>query len=653
MTAQAGLDPQRVEILKGPQGTLFGQNATGGAINFIAAKPTKTLDVGADLTYSSFNTIDASGYLSGPITDRLRARAAFKVEDGDGWQHSNTRNDTLGKSRVYVGRVLLDWDASDRLSFSANLSGSVDKSDPQAPQYVAYIPQGTALTGNNLLALDPNLYYATQTPSPATPKAADWSTGAQRPSGDDEQFQAALKTTYKLTDDISLTSLTSYVHFTRDQMQNPDGLAVQEYKVGTTGKINDFSQELRISNSASNAWRWMLGANYESSQVNEFDRLFVSDSITAATLGIVGNNYYSNQNMTNTAIFGNTEYNLTDEITLKAGARYTQSDRSVNACTQDNGDGIVAAFFTGLADALLSTPGNPVSITPILPGGCVNLDAGHMPGVFTDKLNQNNVSWRVGADYKPTHDLLFYVNISKGFKSGSFPTATASTDVQFQPVTQESVLDYEGGFKLSALNHRVSLTGAGFYYDYSNKQLRGKLIDPIFGELDALINIPKSHVEGAEFALSAAPFEGFTTSVSATYLDAKIDRYTGIAASGATTNFAGTPLSFAPKFQLAAAADYKFPISEKLFVSIGAGVTHNSSALATVGGDSTAYVNAYTLLDLRAAIGTQDGQWKLAVWGKNVTNKYYWTNAASVNDVDVRWAGKPDTYGLTLSYRLK
>ena len=71
MTAQAGLDPQRVEILKGPQGTLFGQNATGGAINFIAAKPTKTLDVGADLTYSSFNTIDASGYLSGPITDSV------------------------------------------------------------------------------------------------------------------------------------------------------------------------------------------------------------------------------------------------------------------------------------------------------------------------------------------------------------------------------------------------------------------------------------------------------------------------------------------------------------------------------------------------------------------------------------------------------
>ena len=144
-----------------------------------------------------------------------------------------------------------------------------------------------------------------------------------------------------------------------------------------------------------------------------------------------------------------------------------------------------------------------------------------------------------------------------------------------------------------------------------------------------------------------------TTSVAATYLDAKIDRYTGINAAGVTTNFAGTPLSFAPKFQLAASADYKIPVDDQFFISFGASVTHNSSALTTVGGDSTAYINSYTLLDLRAAIGTQDGQWKLMVWGKNVTNQYYWTNAASVNDVDVRWAGRPDTFGATLSYRLK
>ena len=147
LSTLVAFDLDRIEVLKGPQGTLFGQNSTGGAINYIAAKPTDGVTAGADVAFGRYNTLDASGFVSGPLGDTLSARFAAHVLNGDEWQkgYSDRLEDQkTGAAEAYAARVLLDWQPSDALRFSLNLNTWKDQSDPAAPQYIFPNPQQPA-----------------------------------------------------------------------------------------------------------------------------------------------------------------------------------------------------------------------------------------------------------------------------------------------------------------------------------------------------------------------------------------------------------------------------------------------------------------------------------------------------------------------------
>jgi iron complex outermembrane receptor protein len=154
---------------------------------------------------------------------------------------------------------------------------------------------------------------------------------------------------------------------------------------------------------------------------------------------------------------------------------------------------------------------------------------------FRDTLQENNVSWRAGIDYKAAPRLLLYANVAKGYKAGSFPIASAATFEQFLPVVQESLLSYEAGFKFSSSDRRFSASGAAFYYDYRDKQLRGKIVDPIFGVLDALDNIPKSRMLGFELDTTYTPVDGLTLGLSGSILDSKITNSSAVIPQAASS----------------------------------------------------------------------------------------------------------------------
>ncbi len=151
MASGANLDLERVEVLEGPQGTLFGQNVTGGIINYIAAKPTNTLKYGGGATYGRFDEGEVNGFVSGPLNDVLSARVAVKHSFGDGWQYSYTRDDRLGHINTSTGRVLLDFHPNDVAKFELNMNVWTDHSDTQASQVIATILRGTAPVPAGLL----------------------------------------------------------------------------------------------------------------------------------------------------------------------------------------------------------------------------------------------------------------------------------------------------------------------------------------------------------------------------------------------------------------------------------------------------------------------------------------------------------------------
>jgi outer membrane receptor protein involved in Fe transport len=656
MAAHTNLDLERVEVLKGPQGTLFGQNSTGGAINFVAAKPTDALAAGIDVTVGRFGQGEATGYISGPVTDTLGIRLAGQYGYGSPWQRSYTRDDSLGKRNFLNGRMLVNWEPTSNLKISLNLNGWRDRSDPQAPQFKAIFPQ-VAFGPVSLVHPDLAVYPF----APNDPRAADWSPD-HRPHADKRQYQGSLRGDLNLTDNIVLTSITSYVHYRVSQQLDNDGTTLEEFQYRDYGTIKSFTQELRLAGGEGTSFRWVLGSNLEESKTHELTFQYYGQS-TIRNLSSRAGSAFTNQDIRNYAFFANGEYDIVPGVTFKAGARYTNSRINAELCTRDAGDGSGRASFP--ANYARLNPGAPIPV--LLPGQCSSLLPNLQPGLFVDTLKDNNVSWRVGVDYKPSRDLLLYANVSKGYKGGSYPVIGTTIYTSYLPVKAESLLDYEAGFKAQLLDRKLGINGAVFYYDYTDKQLLTKRRDVIAGLIPRLENVPKSRVKGAELELNAEPVEGLRLSGGVTYLDASITKYVGVNAGGATADFAGTVIPFTPKWQYVANADYSVPVGGPIRPFVGATLTGRTGTTSIVGSAEGAIIRAgyrssipiaemydipaYTLLDLRAGVEAEDGTWRLMVWGKNVTNKYYWQNVTSAFEGVSRYAGQPATYGVTFGHK--
>ena len=428
----------------------------------------------------------------------------------------------------------------------------------------------------------------------------------------------------------------------------------------------------------------------QQSPADEDVEVYASGTSSTAVNGFNGSFYGSDQTMKNYAVFGNIEYDVGEWLTLKGSIRRTKAKRAADIRSPYEPDGFYKpgvfgdnsftkffnATYAFLAGLGVYGPGVVIPNIPV--GGGAALDTRTNPdGSPVDPstylqpgnphltLSEKNTSWSVGADIKPNDDTLLYVNVAKGYKAGSIPTLSGGTYDAYLPVTQESLLDFEGGFKIQLMDRRLSVNGAAFYYDYKDKQLRAKFVDPIFGALDKLVNVPKSKIKGAELNVNARLVDGLTLSGSVTYLDAKVSKYEGITgsvvdpASGLRVptfaSFKGVTLPYAPKWQFALRADWEFPLTETFdgYAGIGVNGQSNSIGVLTVSPvEAEDYkINARTLVDLNAGIATSDGRWRAGLWGKNVFNKYYWTNAIQAYDNIMRYAARPAEYGLTVSFR--
>jgi iron complex outermembrane recepter protein len=329
-------------------------------------------------------------------------------------------------------------------------------------------------------------------------------------------------------------------------------------------------------------------------------------------------------------------------------------------------------------------------------------------------LNQNNISWRVGLNWKATPDNLLYVNVSKGYKGGSFPTVAMATWTQAHPVVQEGLLAYEGGFKSNLFDHQLTVNGAAFYYDYTDKQILGAVPDLLFGALPSLVNVPQSHVIGFELSGVYQPewLKGLTISPSVSYQHTNIDKSSShnqcanpvivatLAAQGSpacvpgdfynyTTysqiaDFTNEKFPAAPEWQASVDAEYDWKIRDDMTAFIGVNVMYTSdtnsffvdrtpeqpvgpyNVCGTLAPNHLCSLTGNTPLTfvhtndpnyvaaytlVDLRAGIERGDWKFQVWGHNVGNTYYWTGAEHVNDVLLRYTGMPTTYGFTLSYR--
>uniref|UniRef100_UPI0035626035 TonB-dependent receptor n=1 Tax=Zhongshania sp. TaxID=1971902 RepID=UPI0035626035 len=640
MTKGSNLDLARVEVLKGPQGTLYGRNTTGGAINYIANKPSDSLIYGGSVGYSSYETSEANGFISGPLSESVSARLALRaINSSEGWQRSRTRHpssdayngktgrnlggeyqqfgyDTLGKVDKQSGRFSLSWLAADNIDISYHLDGWRDRSEPQALQVIAIESQNATL---GAAGLHPEVAdYPVNDKDTQDNRAADWPNAGMEFRLNDSFYSTGVRVGWTLSEDLEAVFLASLGRFESDGSFIPQsGVDTVNTERNVFATTDYYNLEWRLAGNAHPDVFWQLGVNYSEDDVAEFQRLhhetvsiiFPVDAPNGDGVAGLDNRsgFGGNQLAEVAAVFFHTEWALADDWTLSGGARYTDESRKFNGCgqdvnvgdepgadqdspgAQDEGVGLAGAF-SGIS--LLQSP-----LAGYLPGtaeqgGCFTLDnETRQPGRYFGELSEDNVSGRLALDWRFAEDMLAFVALSRGFKSGSFPVINISDSVQFEPVTQEQLDALEIGGKLTLLDKTMQLNASVFDYRYKDKQLVTNFRDPVFGALPILRNAPKSTVRGAELDVKYTPIEGLYLSLAAAYLDTEVEEFVSGDSNGDEFDFAGKPFNYSPRWEYTLLLDYVLPVFERYELSLGIDYSYSGETNASLEQDQRFFID--------------------------------------------------------------
>jgi iron complex outermembrane receptor protein len=646
MTQGPLFDLARVEVLKGPQGTLYGQNSTGGAINYITAKPTEHFSTGFSASFGRFETFQGQAFVSGPLAQGLSARLAVDTTLSGDWQYSYLRDDSIGAQKKAAVRLLLDWQPIEAVHGSFNFNGWTDRSDNQVPQFIVAIPRVPANVLPALLTLPT---------APANPRAADWDPNTDF-ARNNRQGQAVARFDIDLGRSLTLTSLSNYVYVRINSRYDNDGTAFNLADVTTTGHVDVFSQEFRLAAPfAQGRGNFLLGVNYQTDHDQEgsfqrFNQLSSTVNVSSPPLpppGLGTINQSENrgtQSNRSAGVFSDLEWNLTDQFTILGGARYTDTKHNNRSCTADTGNGDWAHVANGLLGLFTGAPGT------LMPGQCVTIASDFTTTAPNESFSEHNVSWRAGLNFKPTHDSLLYLLASRGFKAGNYPIINAIARSSLRPVTQEQLTSFEVGYKTQVAS-MLRVDGAVYYYEYRNKQLLTNTADPVFGLVPTLGNVPRSHSYGADLDLVLTPFKGLTLQSAAAYQQTHIGPFQDYDVFGTPVSLDGHRFNFAPAWTVNGDGEYRFPVSGAHNAFVGANVTYNSTTYSDLAQSPALQIKPFTTLGLRAGVAAIDGRWQAMVWGRNVANEYYWTNAALGYDGLFRLSGRPATFGVSVSYK--
>ena len=668
-------DLERVEVLKGPQGTLYGRNATGGLINYVAGKPTATREGGFGIEVGSYGTINANAYVSGPLGDAVRVRLAVNsLNRGKDFQHSITRDEGLGKLYQKAARLTVDVGTADS-PFSATLTGSYWKRDGDTlgSQAIYYVPDASAASA----PFGSAAARASLQPNPTRNRDVDFLSFGRQPDAangiihpppivDSEFYSGSAKLGYEFSPTVRVQSLTSYQHLRQRDVSDAGGVQTESVYIDAKNRINSFSQEVRLIGD-SDRFNWSLGGYYAHDRVKGDDTGHVSENAQITRLRAIGAFFVPHPNYTNAQILGsfarfrdiidvktdvyagfaNADFKFNDVIKLTLGGRYTRDKIDFEGCTYDTDGNNIPLINT---------------VYPLFTGGAVNLQpnacytlnragTNFVQGTVNNNLRQNNFAFRANVDITPSDRTLLYASISRGYKSGGFPSIAASSIAQFDPIEQEKLTSYEVGTKLGLLDRTVQLNLSAFYYDYTNKQAYGRIQDIIFTTLTRIRNIPRSREYGVEGDLTWRLSSALTAHVAGTYLNSKILEYTDFNDFGVFVNNRGRPFAYTPKFTGNGGLAYDGPVNDSLNFIADANASYQSKASADVAGLPQFAIKDYALVDGSIGIRAADNSWRVALYGTNLFDTYYWTGVVAATDSVFRYPGMPRQLGVRANFR--
>lgn len=571
-------DLERVEILRGPQGTLFGRNSTGGLANYITKKPTDQFDGYAMATYGSYNQFRVEGAVGGALADGLRVRLSGATDYGDGWWKNTAGKDT-NQQKFWGVRGQISADLSSRLQ--ADFSLSYDKNP--------YARNGTY--SSEPIYIDP----ATGRLAPLPSDVDAYGTGPGRdrlgnggPGGNPrrsafndygfltkEKASPTLRLNWDLNDELSLTSLTNYTWFTYGYREDCDGSILDTCDFGSGQNLDQWSQELRLSGQ-DDRLNWTAGLYYLNiKQKNNQIFNSLTDDFT------IINNF--DQKVESISAFGQFAYMLSDKFRFTMGGRILRDVKTFSS----------VATFGAFGDT--SAP--------------VVYDFSQATVGDVAKNKKTDWSGRIQIDYIPSDDTLLYASASRGVKGAGFNTNLgAALTLEQTPFKGERVYAYEAGAKLKLFDRKLRFNNSLFYYDYQNFQAFQ------FQGIQSFVTNNDAYMYGAESEIASSPMKGLDIILGVSYLKTKVKD---------VMTFIGDILDQralnAPTWTVNGLIRKSFDLGPNS-LSFQYAFNYASTRYSSVDNSYAVQLNAATIHNARISYDVKDMGFEVAVFANNFTN---------------------------------
>ena len=634
-------DIERVEVLKGPQGTLYGKNTTGGAINFITAKPTEDFEAFIEADYSSYQTVEITTAVGGALTDTVNGRLSLNyAKSNEGWQKDDATGKEFGLIDTFAVRGQLGFELGDSGTGLLRVYANQDKSKPLSPDSEGI--EGT-FGDDSFSVLN----------SPKDP--AKVSVGDLDVSRDESGSGVALTLDYSF-ENFDVISISSWDQYDKAVVDNYDGSAVATMELIQDDKLEQWSQEIRFISTSSNDFTWVAGANISNENVEALDlfddSFFVTDSAFDGVLypediPTFGLDKFIADYVQETDSYGlylHTETKLNDSWKIIAGIRYSYDERS----------------FNGIA---------------------INESFGEIfPVTQLSEINDEDaVTGKLGLDWKVNDDLLVFGNVATSYKSGVYYGGAILDSDAWSYVKPEDVTSAEIGFKWTLLDGSMQLNGAAFALEYKNRQSLLTYVADDFSNLfgyavldTTLANVPESQTSGFELDVHWLPTDELTIQAGIAYLDSKVTKaptttdLRGINAYPSVNDQAnedgfgfvdalgdeldnGTVLSQAPEWSYNALVAYDMPLENDLFLKFQTSYSYSGTQYAQLADPNAKYGSISSLNGLVSLTSDSDG-WTVTLWARNLLDNDADTYSFSGFAGRTVYRQKPATFGLTFKY---
>ena len=588
-------DVARIEVLKGPQGTLWGKNVVGGAIHVVSQRPSLSgFDASVAATYGNYDRLDLAGFVNMPLGDRLALRLSGSSRTHDGYVRNTYLDNRVEDQDTKSLRAQLLFEPSDNLSIVLGVDGTRDRATAQARHTIGVDPSSATAA-----VWRPTIDHDRRTTRMDT-------------NGHDQRDTYGVRLGVDWTfDRFVLSSISAYRWLDYDMFGDGDGGNPTTNALNIRGdqieKTRFGSQEVRLSALPGSRLAWVLGLYAYHADTDRSD-IFRLDSPPqpSGTFGTIDR--YDQSNVTDSvAAFADATYAVTDRLNVFAGVRYSKDEKDYDVSNASS-------------TALLRASER-----------------------FTVSASNawDQVTYRIGGDYDLADRIMAYGVISSGFKSGGFQDTASTGASAATPFEPETATNYEIGLKAQFFDRALLFNPSLFWTDYTDLQVRRTVGFDTF-----TTNAGSARIKGFELTSRWAPVQGLSLGLAYAYNDA---RFRDLIDNG--QDYSGNRLTRNPRHKLTFSPAYERALASGAVISGAVDVQYESFIFDDIDNNDLNVRPAKTLVDARLGFTSPDGRWEASIWGKNLGDEVYITHQYILTGGQFAYYGEPRTFGATLRWR--